>query len=212
VQGRLSQVLGPNFIERDAMTRRVQYRGDMDAEWDSYGADTKAIVTSFVRGINAWVALARARPPEEFLVAGWTPDFWSPIDLLNRTDAFRTSGDAIDEVRRTHLSDVVADALRRVGTPPFFVALAAPVRDWNPSPSAELEWTGERDAGRPAEIQRRGPGTGSSLVAVLRPPACAGVERHRRRAAVAAGRRDRTQRPRGLGNGASRSRHRGRLR
>ena len=30
-QGRLSEVLGPNFIERDAMTRRMQYRGDPDA-------------------------------------------------------------------------------------------------------------------------------------------------------------------------------------
>ena len=37
-QGRLSEVLGANFIERDAMTRRMQYRGDMRAEWDSYGA------------------------------------------------------------------------------------------------------------------------------------------------------------------------------
>jgi penicillin amidase len=126
-QGRLSQVLGPNFIERDAMTRRVQYRGNMDAEWASYGADANAIATSFVRGINAWVALARVRPPEEFRVAGWTPDFWSPTDLLNRTDSFMTSGDAIDEVRRMRLSDVVEDALHRVGTPPFFVALAAPV-------------------------------------------------------------------------------------
>src|SRR5262245_52632410 len=40
-QGRLSQVLGPNFIERDAMTRRVQYRGALDAEWASYGADAR---------------------------------------------------------------------------------------------------------------------------------------------------------------------------
>src|SRR5260370_4592476 len=127
-QGRVSEVLGPNFIERDAMTRRMQYRGDLDAEWASYGADANAIATSFVRGINAWVARARVRPPEEFLVAGWTPEFWTPIDVLNRTDAFLTSGDAIDEVRRMHLRHVGEDALRRVGTPPFFVALAAPLR------------------------------------------------------------------------------------
>ena len=31
----------PNFVERDAMTRRIQYRGDLDAEWASYGADTE---------------------------------------------------------------------------------------------------------------------------------------------------------------------------
>src|SRR4051812_34310816 len=54
VQGRLSEVLGPNFMERDAMTRRIQYRGDLAAEWDSYGAGTKAIATAFVRAVNAW--------------------------------------------------------------------------------------------------------------------------------------------------------------
>ena len=157
VQGRLSEVLGPNFIERDAMTRRMQYRGDPDAEWASYGADAKTIAAAFVRGVNAWVTLARARPPEEFVLAGWTPDLWWPGDLLNRTEAFTASGDAIDEVVRARLAaalgaararlllpdergfdvpagfdvaavpDLVADAIRRVGTPPFFVGLAAPV-------------------------------------------------------------------------------------
>jgi len=157
VEGRLSEVLGPNFVERDAMTRRVQYRGDLDAEWASYGADTKAIATAFVRGVNAWVALARERPPEEFVLAGWKPDLWSPEDLLNRTDAFVEGGDAVDEIFRarfiaavgrrradalfpedgpaaipagldvTTISPIVADVIRRVGTPPFFMGLAAPV-------------------------------------------------------------------------------------
>ena len=53
--GRLSEVLGGNFIDRDTMTRRVQYRGDPENEWASYGPDTnatnaaKAIATAFVR-------------------------------------------------------------------------------------------------------------------------------------------------------------------
>src|SRR5262245_40068305 len=128
VQGRLSQVLGPNFIERDAMTRRVQYRGGLEAEWASYGPEARPIAAAFVRGINAWVALARERPPEEFVLAGWQPEFWSPEDLLNRTDAFVSTGGAIDEVRREQLSDVIADAIGRVGAPPFFVGLAAEVR------------------------------------------------------------------------------------
>src|SRR4029453_3959054 len=98
VQGRLSQVLGPNFIDRDAMTRRVQYRGDTGVEWASYGPDARAIAAGFVRGVNAWVARARERPPEEFVLAGWKPEFWSPEDLLNRTDAFLSSGGAIADV------------------------------------------------------------------------------------------------------------------
>ena len=157
VQGRLAEVLGSNFAERDAMTRRMQYRGDPDAEWASYGPDTKAIASAFVRGVNAWVALAQARPPEEFVLAGWKPERWTPDDLLNRTDAFTASGDAIDDIFRarlaaavgarradvllaparptrvppgldvTAISYIVADAIRRAGTPPFFLGLARPV-------------------------------------------------------------------------------------
>src|SRR5215207_8253544 len=76
VQGRLSEVLGANFIERDAATRRMQYRGDPRAEWASYGRDTQAIAAAFVRGINAWIAIASQDLPEEFALAGWTPEPW----------------------------------------------------------------------------------------------------------------------------------------
>ncbi len=147
VQGRLAQVLGANFIERDAMTRRFQYRGNPEAEWASYGPETRLIAAAFVRGINAWVARALDQPPEEFLHAGWRPSYWAPSDLLNRTDAFLASGDALDEVRRSRLHEVVADAIRRVGTAPFFTTMMAPV---------PADQTTPRGAGA-ATAARRGP-------------------------------------------------------
>jgi len=158
VQGRLSEVLGANFIERDSMTRRFQFRGDIEGEWASYASDTRAVAEAFTRGINAWVGRARARLPEEFVLAGWVPELWRPEDLLNRTDAFVASGNALDEVLRARLmaalgadrartlfpaegaipgvprgldlqaiNGVLSDALRRVGTPPFFMGFAASV-------------------------------------------------------------------------------------
>jgi len=156
VQGRLAEVLGANFVGRDAMTRRIQYRGNLADEWASYGPDARAIASAFVRGINAWVTIARERPPEEFLLAGWSPDLWRPEDLLNRTDAFVASGGALADVFRARLVAAVGmgrasallggdgpaslppgldpatvtfqvgDALREIGTPPFFTTLAAP--------------------------------------------------------------------------------------
>jgi penicillin amidase len=154
-QGRLSEVLGPNFIDRDAMTRRVAYRGDMTAEWASYGSDVKSIAVAFVRGVNAWVAIARQDPPQEFALAGWRPQLWNPEDVLNRTDAFLASGDAELEAFRLQLiaavgdvranvllpgsapykstpgfnlqnaGGVLDDALRRIGTTPFFSGFSA---------------------------------------------------------------------------------------
>ena len=163
-QGRLAEVLGANFIERDVMTRRMQFRGSIETDWAGCAPDVRAIAGAFVRGVNAWVAVARDRMPEEFRLAGWRPDFWTPDDLLSRTDAFVSSGSAIAAVLRARLvaavgvreadrllppgaartersegptvvprdfdpawaSDVVSDALRRVGTSPFFLGLAHP--------------------------------------------------------------------------------------
>jgi penicillin amidase len=126
-QGRLSEVLGANFIERDAMTRRMQFRGDLDAEWASYAPDARAIAAAFVRGINAWVAIVRERPPDAFVVAGWKPSFWVETDLLNRTDAFTASRNAVEEVARSGLDERIAEAVRRAGAPPFFAGLAADI-------------------------------------------------------------------------------------
>src|SRR4051794_28114663 len=156
VQGRLSEVLGLNFVERDAATRRIQYHGDAAADWASYGPGVKAIAEAFVAGINAWVAEARVRVPEEFTVAGWLPETWSAEDLLNRTDAFVAAGVDADVFRArvvAALGDqragfwlasstpyrrpaglaidavppVGGEALRRAGTAPFFLGLAAPI-------------------------------------------------------------------------------------
>src|SRR3954470_11719634 len=107
VQGRLSEVLGANFIQRDSMTRRIQFRGDLEREWASYGPDTRRIADAFTRGINAWVRIARREPPEEFALAGWQPEFWRPEDLLNRTDAFLASTGALTELLRARLVPAV---------------------------------------------------------------------------------------------------------
>ncbi|HKB11667.1 MAG TPA: penicillin acylase family protein [Vicinamibacterales bacterium] len=158
-QGRLAEVLGPNFAERDAMTRRVQPRVDPAAEWALYGPDAAAIAGAFVRGINTCVAGVRSRLPDAFVLAGWTPDLWSADDLLNRTDAFTASADAREEVLRARfiaalgvkraaailsgetigslpggfdaaaINSVVGDAIRSVGAPPFFLSLARPVAE-----------------------------------------------------------------------------------
>lgn len=103
-QGRLSEVLGANFIERDAMTRRMQYRGDMADEWASYGFDARQIAGAFTRGINAWIAHVEGALPQEFALAGWAPERWRPEDLLNRTDAYLASEGAQDEVLRARLA------------------------------------------------------------------------------------------------------------
>lgn len=83
--GKLSEVLGPEYIEQDRAKRLFLYRGDMDKEWEAYGPDTEKIVTSFVNGINAYIDLTEEDPdliPEEFKILGYKPSKWQPEDVV----------------------------------------------------------------------------------------------------------------------------------
>src|ERR1700691_1291224 len=73
-QGRLAEVLGSSALYRDINARRLQYRGDWNAEYSSYAPDTLAILKAFTDGINAYIAQI-GRPggpalPIEFRIAG----------------------------------------------------------------------------------------------------------------------------------------------
>jgi penicillin G amidase len=112
-QGRLSEILGPSALQRDINARALQYRGDMEAEYSSYSADTRAILTAFTDGINAYVATLEAPGgsgmPLEFHLAGFAPDRWRPQDCLNRMAAFSMTGNARRELE-------AARALTNLGT------------------------------------------------------------------------------------------------
>lgn len=101
-QGRLAEILGPTFLSRDVNARLLRYRGDMKAEYESYSADTEAILTAFTDGINTYIASVTAPGgpglPIEFQLAGFSPDPWHPEDCLNRMAAFSMTGNARSEL------------------------------------------------------------------------------------------------------------------
>jgi penicillin amidase len=107
VQGRLAEILGPDFVERDRLARLMHYRGDMNAEWTSYAPDTKRIVEQFVKGINAWVTRTRGNLPIEFAYAGYEPELWKPEDVLSRAEGFTMGGNALGEAFRSRLTALV---------------------------------------------------------------------------------------------------------
>jgi penicillin G amidase len=110
-QGRLSEIFGPDYVTRDRMTRLMRYRGDVNADWESYAPDARQIATRFVAGINAWIAIANANLPEEFGVAGYRPEPWQPEDLLSRAEGFVMTSNARDEVFRSRMTATVGAAL-----------------------------------------------------------------------------------------------------
>ena len=113
-QGRLSEILGASFLQRDINARALQYRGDMQKEYASYSPDTRAILTGFTDGINAYIATLSAPGspgiPIEFQLWGFVPDSWRREDCLNRMAAFSMTGNAVPELKYARaLTELGAD-------------------------------------------------------------------------------------------------------
>ena len=108
--GKLAEVFGPSALRRDRLARVVQYRGDWEAEWRSYGPETKAIATAFTDGINAYIRSLGGKRPAEFRIAGYDPGLWVPEDCVARVAGLLMTRNLTREVAR------VQDA-RRFGLP-----------------------------------------------------------------------------------------------
>ncbi len=109
--GRLAEILGPSAIERDKLARAVNYRGDWNAEWSAYGPDTKAIVTAFTSGINAYIRGLGNKLPAEFEMAGYSPSLWTPEDCLSRVAGLTMTGNLMREV--SHAEEIQRLGLER---------------------------------------------------------------------------------------------------
>ena len=98
-EGRLAEVLGPSMVERDRLARLLLYRGDAALEWASYAPDARAIVGSFVQGVNARIREARSNPPIEFTLLGFLPEPWDSSVPLQRLGAGLPVGERDGERR-----------------------------------------------------------------------------------------------------------------
>lgn len=98
--GKLAEVLGEAAIERDRLARTVRFRGDWNAEWQSYAPDARRIVTAFVNGINACIRSLGGRRSEEFRIAGYDPGLWAPEDCLARVAGLLMTRNLAREVAR----------------------------------------------------------------------------------------------------------------
>ncbi|HZS56598.1 MAG TPA: penicillin acylase family protein [Bryobacteraceae bacterium] len=99
--GKLAEVLGPKYLDRDRIARLVRYRGDWDQEWRSYSPDAKAIATAFTSGINAYIRSLHGERSPEFRIAGFDPGLWAPEDVTARVAGLLMTGNMVAEVNRT---------------------------------------------------------------------------------------------------------------
>src|SRR5437660_1516293 len=88
--GTVAEILGRKELTRDIGARLHRFRGDLKAELNWYHPHGEAIITSYVRGVNAYIAEALRNPaslPVEFKLLGITPKPWTPDVVISRHNA-----------------------------------------------------------------------------------------------------------------------------
>jgi penicillin amidase len=118
-EGRLAEVAGPQAVPRDRLARLLKYRGATDdAELGVYHPDARRLMTAFVSGVNAYIALHKDRLPIEFVLTGIVPAPWTIDTLILRQTTF---GDATNELQlaRSVAELGVVEANRRRNPDPW---------------------------------------------------------------------------------------------
>lgn len=85
--GTVSEILGPSELKRDIGNRLFQYRGDMKQELNWYHPHSEAIIESFAKGVNAFIAQTERDPAlltPEFKMLGIKPGKWTPAIVVSR--------------------------------------------------------------------------------------------------------------------------------
>jgi penicillin amidase len=106
-QGRLAEIFGPAYLQRDINARRLAYRGPAAEDFASYAPDAQQILKAFTQGVN--VEIARRTSPDgpglplEFQLAGFAPEPWKPEDCLMRMAGFPVTRNAITELLHAQL-------------------------------------------------------------------------------------------------------------
>jgi len=132
-RGETAEVIGKAGLEGDHFARLINYRGNLDKEWASYGPEAKAIAHSFTSGINACIEQMGDRLPVEFQLLGIKPGKWAPEDILGRMSGIIMTRNWRQEVQRAALIEAVGLEKARQLAP------TDPTRAFAPAPGLSLK-------------------------------------------------------------------------
>ena len=85
--GTVAEILGPDELARDIGTRLFQFRGDLNTELSHYHPEGKAIIESYVAGVNSYIKEILKTPEElplPFKMLAIQPKLWTPEVVISR--------------------------------------------------------------------------------------------------------------------------------
>ncbi len=209
VEGTLSAIFGPSQLSQDEIVRTVFYtQGELGAQYQRLPAATRAALTEYANGINAYEARAyqnaaseQAKVPYEFFVLGqllglsgpYRPAPWRPVDTVAVGNylARQFGGGGGSELQNLQFLNYLDNELAKVGATQPLTKAAAIFNDarWTDDLTAPTTVPG-RTLGRPAQA-RGAPGRADAalLRAAAQLPAISNATLAKAAAALAADRK-----------------------
>lgn len=124
IQGRLAEMLGELALDADILTRTMGLYQAASQALEHLSPDTRRALEAYSAGVNAYITTHRGRWPIEFVLAGITPEPWTPTDSIAvlKGMAFELSGNAFGEAARARLLPVLGLRGLEDFFPPFDAA------------------------------------------------------------------------------------------
>jgi len=124
IEGRLAEMLGELALNADVLMRTMGLYVAAGQALEHLSPDTRRTLDAYAAGVNAYLAAHRGPWPIEFVLAGVTPEPWTPTDSIAvlKGMAFELSGNAFGEAARAKLLPVLGLRGLQDFFPPFDAA------------------------------------------------------------------------------------------
>jgi penicillin amidase len=80
--GELSEIFGRKILERDRFIRTLDLKEAAQRDYEKLSPKMKNLILSYSQGINSWMNSRKLNWPPEFLLLGYRPQPWNPMDSL----------------------------------------------------------------------------------------------------------------------------------
>lgn len=119
--GRLSELVGEATLDTDIFLRHLGMHRAAAKDWELLGPETRAMLTAYADGVNAYIELHQGRLPLEYTILGVEAESWRPLDTVvwAKVMAWDLGGNWETELLRARLINQVGRG--RVGEllPPY---------------------------------------------------------------------------------------------
>jgi len=104
--GRLAEAIGPAGLVSDRFMRTLGLRQLAERSLSRLDEPTRAALTAYANGVNAWLTSPETRLPLEYSLLGVRPEPWSPVDsmLWQKLMALQLAGNWPDDILRARLA------------------------------------------------------------------------------------------------------------